>query len=220
VIRAGPRPPPAPPRPNGDLFQLGLALPELVEAAVRCHDDETAADALRLLTERTRANPAPTGLAWAALSRGLVTGEEEHFLEAIGLLARGRLLPYLGRAHLLYGEWLRERGRPECRQHLRTAHGLLARSGADGFARRAASALQGAGGRITSRPASPVEQLTMQEVAVARLVAGGATSNEAAAQLYISKRTVDAHLRGNFRKLGVTSRRQLRDHSDLAPDRR
>ncbi len=55
----------------------------------------------------------------------------------------------------------------------------------------------------------------MQQVAVARLVASGATSNEVATQLFLSKRTVDAHLRTIFRKLGVTSRRQLKDHPDL-----
>ncbi|WP_371927690.1 LuxR C-terminal-related transcriptional regulator [Lentzea sp. HUAS12] len=54
-------------------------------------------------------------------------------------------------------------------------------------------------------------------MAVSRLVASGATSNEVASQLFVSKRTVDAHLRAIFSKLGVTSRRQLRDHPGLAP---
>jgi DNA-binding CsgD family transcriptional regulator/tetratricopeptide (TPR) repeat protein len=198
-----------------DLFLFGLILTELVEAAARCGDHPTAAEALRLLTERTQASPTPLGLGMAAYCRGLVTGQEEHFREAIELLAPGDRVFYLGRAHLLYGEWLQEQGGRECRDHLRTAHGLLSRSGADGFAQRAATALQAAGGRITPRPASPVEQLTMQEVAVARLVAAGATSSEAAAQLYISRRTVETHLNTIYRKLGLTSRRQLRDHPDL-----
>ncbi|MEU8663181.1 helix-turn-helix transcriptional regulator, partial [Actinoplanes philippinensis] len=59
------------------------------------------------------------------------------------------------------------------------------------------------------------ETLTMQEIAVARLVAAGATSKEVAIQLFISKRTVDAHLRTIFRKLGVTARSQLRGHPGL-----
>lgn len=55
----------------------------------------------------------------------------------------------------------------------------------------------------------------MQEVHIARLVATGATSKEVAARLFLSPRTVDAHLRNIFRKLGITSRRQLQDLPDL-----
>ncbi|MDX3659060.1 helix-turn-helix transcriptional regulator [Streptomyces sp. ID05-26A] len=65
------------------------------------------------------------------------------------------------------------------------------------------------------RSAQVHEQLTTHQVAVARLVAAGATSKEVATQLFISKRTVDAHLRTIFQRLGVTSRRQLRDHPGL-----
>ncbi|WP_225998033.1 helix-turn-helix domain-containing protein [Myceligenerans pegani] len=50
---------------------------------------------------------------------------------------------------------------------------------------------------------------------IAREVATGATSKEVATRLFLSPRTVDAHLRNIFRKLGITSRRQLRDMPDL-----
>jgi DNA-binding CsgD family transcriptional regulator len=91
----------------------------------------------------------------------------------------------------------------------------LSKAGHEGFAARAADELRATGERVHSRSGQPYETLTMQEVAVARLVAAGATSNEVASRLFISKRTVDAHLRSIFRKLGVTSRRQLKDHPGL-----
>jgi DNA-binding CsgD family transcriptional regulator len=201
---------------HGDLFLTGAALPELVEAAVRCGDRATAERALASLTERTLEG-GTVGRGFAAYSRGLVTGVEDHYREAVDLLAESPLLPYLGRAHLLYGQWLRREGRRrECREHLRTAHELLSGAGAEAFAERAADELRATGEMVGARFEQTYDKLTAQEVAVARLVASGATSNEAAVQLYISKRTVDAHLRNIFRKLGITSRRQLKDHPDLA----
>lgn len=55
--------------------------------------------------------------------------------------------------------------------------------------------------------------LTDQEILIARLVAAGATSREVAAELFLSPRTIEAHLRSIFRKLEITSRRQLRELS-------
>ncbi|GAB7045864.1 AAA family ATPase [Catenuloplanes indicus] len=201
---------------NGGIILTGPALPELVEAAVNCGEPDTAATALASLTARTEASGTAAGLGIAAYARGLVTGDEHQFRDAIELLTDGGLVSPLGRAHLLYGEWLCRAGRhDECREQLRTAHHLLSRSGHEGFAQRAADGLSRLGEPVRPRLEEPYEQLTMQELAVARLVAAGATSREVAGQLYISKRTVDAHLRNIFRKLGLTSRRQLKDHAGL-----
>lgn len=201
---------------HGDLFLTGAALPELVEAAVRCGDRVTAARAADSLAERTSAAGTVAGRGVAAYSRGLVTGVEDHYREAVDLLAESSLLPYLARAHLLYGEWLRREGRRrDCREHLRTAHDMLSRTGAEAFARRAAGELRATGEKVRAPSGQTYDKLTMQEVAVARLVASGATSNEVAVQLHVSKRTVDAHLRHIFRKLAITSRRQLKDHPGL-----
>lgn len=200
----------------GDLFTAGFSLPELVEAAVRCGERDAAVAVLPSLTERTEAAGTATGLGIAAYARGLVTGAEDDYREAIDRLADSPLLPYRARAHLLYGEWLRRAGRRrDCRPHLRTAHELLSGAGLEAFARRAADELRATGETARSRSGHTRDQLTMQELHIARLVATGETSGEVAARLFISPRTVDAHLRNIFRKLGVTSRRQLRDQPGL-----
>ncbi|MEV6797212.1 AAA family ATPase [Micromonospora rifamycinica] len=199
-----------------DLYLASFSLPELVEAAVRCGETDAAVSALESLTERTEASGTATGLGVAAYARALVTGSEEQYRNAVEYLEQSPLLPYRARAHLLYGQWLRREGRRrDCRPHLRTAHGLLSGAGLTAFAQRAADELRATGERPRSRSPHTYDQLTMQEVHITRLVAAGATSNEVAARLFISPRTVDAHLRNIFRKLGVTSRRQLRDQPDL-----
>ncbi|MEW2569165.1 LuxR family transcriptional regulator [Streptomyces sp. NPDC047070] len=201
---------------DGELFVAGFALPELVEAAVRCGDHAAAVAALESLTERTQASGTPSGLGIAAYARGLVEGTEKDYREAIDRLTGTPLLPYRGRAHLLYGEWLRRQGRrQDCRPQLRTAHELFSGAGLEAFARRAADELRATGETARSRTGFARDRLTMQELHIARLVATGATSKEVASRLFISPRTVDAHLRSVYRKLGINSRRQLRDRPDL-----
>lgn len=201
---------------DGELFTAGFTLPELVEAAVRCGEHATAVTALASLTERTEASGTPSGLGIAAYARALVTGAESDYREAIVHLTDTPMLPYRARAHLLYGEWLRRQGRrQDCRPHLRTAHELFSGAGLEAFGRRAANELRATGETARSRTDHARDQLTMQELHIARLVATGATSKEVAARLFLSPRTIDAHLRNIYRKLGINSRRQLRDRPDL-----
>ena len=54
------------------------------------------------------------------------------------------------------------------------------------------------------------EQLTPQELQVARFIAAGASTRQAASQMFLSPRTIDAHLRSIYAKLGITSRSELR----------
>ncbi len=203
---------------NGDLFLAGFSLPELVEAAVACGEHEAAVRALESLTERTEASGTSSGLGIAAYARGLVTGVEDHYREAVEHLEKSPMVPYRARAHLLYGQWLRREGRRrDCRRQLRTAHELLSGAGIEAFARRAADELRATGEKAPGRSGSACDRLTAQELYIARLVATGATSKEVASRLFLSPRTIDAHLRNIFRKLGITSRRQLRDHPGLGP---
>jgi DNA-binding CsgD family transcriptional regulator len=198
-----------------DLTISNIALPELVEAASRAGEPERATAAAEELGARARVAGTEWALGLAARSRALTTGgpeAEKHYLEAVEHLGRCRMAADLARTHLVYGEWLRREGRrQDAREQLRTAHDLLSGMGAEAFAERAARELRATGEQARRRTAEPADTLTAQEAQIARLVATGATSREVGAQLFLSPRTVEAHLRSIFRKLGITSRRQLRD---------
>jgi DNA-binding CsgD family transcriptional regulator/tetratricopeptide (TPR) repeat protein len=189
--------------------------PELVEAAARAGQPRLAEPVLEQLVERTQASPTDWALGIQCRSRALLGDgpeAEDLYREAIERLARTRSVVHLARAHLVYGEWLRrEARRGDARVQLRIAHEKLTMTGAGAFAARAARELSACGERPRKPAATPIDRLTAQELQIARLVADGATSKEAAGQLFLSPRTVDAHLRNIFRKLGLTSRRQLRD---------
>ncbi|WP_433654389.1 AAA family ATPase [Nocardia sp. CA-128927] len=197
---------------TGDLGMAGQALPELIEAAMRCHQPETARTALAALADRAGAGGQPWGLGIETYARALVEDDEDAYRQAIALLGSSNVAVATARAHLVYGEWLRRQGRRrDAKAELHHAHEQLSAFGAEAFAARAAAELRGTGEQTRGRSALVSDTLTVQEVHIARLVAEGATSKEVAAKLFLSPRTVDAHLRNIFRKLGITSRRQLRD---------
>jgi ATP/maltotriose-dependent transcriptional regulator MalT len=191
------------------------ALPELIEAAARTGDTGIAGDALTRLAEFTQAGGTDFGLGIEARSRALLTeGEtaENLYREAIDRLGRTKLRPELARAHLLYGEWLRrENRRTDARNQLRTAHDLLAAIGMEAFAERARHELLAAGETVRQPTAQPVSTLSAQEAHIAGLAADGQSNAEIAAQLFLSARTVEWHLRKIFTKLGIGSRRELRE---------
>lgn len=193
----------------------GLALYELIEAASRAGDPESASRAMEELSTRACASGTQWALGVAARSRALTsTGveAEEHYREAAERLQKCRMGLFLARTHLVYGEWLRREGRRhDAREQLRTAHALLTAMGAEPFAARAARELRATGEHPRKRTAQPTDALTAQELTIARLVSTGATSREVGAQLFLSPRTIEAHLRNIFRKLGITSRRQLKE---------
>jgi DNA-binding CsgD family transcriptional regulator len=143
---------------------------------------------------------------------------DDLFREAIERLERTRVRVELARAHLLYGEWLRrERRRLDAREQLRRAHELFTEFGMAAFAERARVELEATGEHARKRTVETRDDLTAQEAQISRLAADGATNQEIAAQLFISPSTVDYHLRKAFRKLGVKSRHQLKQHL-LQPD--
>lgn len=194
---------------------VNLALPELIEAACRADEPTRAARALDVLTSRAEVSGTAWSLGLAACGRALTSAgpvAEDHYRSAVDLLGGCRMAAHSARAHLAYGEWLRREGRrQDARVQLRTAHELFSDMGFEAFAARAARELRATGEHARKRTAQPSDALTAHELQVARLVATGATSREVGEQLFLSPRTIEAHLRSIFRKLGITSRRQLRD---------
>ncbi len=190
------------------------ALYELVEAASRCGQQAVARDAADRLSERA----SRSGTEWAkgtvARSCALVErggAADELHRQAIEWLGQSRMSAHLARARLTYGEWLRRQNRRvDARQQLRLAHGMFATMGAAGFAERARRELLATGEKVRKRRDDTRDELTPQEEHIARLARDGRTNSEIGAELFISGRTVEWHLRKVFTKLGVSSRRGLR----------
>ncbi|MET8957795.1 LuxR C-terminal-related transcriptional regulator, partial [Streptomyces sp. NPDC004533] len=197
-----------------DLGILGVALVELIEAGVRSGRQEAAAAAFQRLQERTRVSGTEWALGTEACSRALLTdgqAAEAFYREAIERLQRTRIAVHLARAHLLYGEWLRrENRRVDARGQLSDAYEAFRRMGANAFAERALRELLASGETVRKPTADPRDALTAQEAHIARLARDGHTNTEIGAQLFISPRTVEWHLRHVFVKLGITSRKELR----------
>jgi DNA-binding CsgD family transcriptional regulator len=111
---------------------------------------------------------------------------------------------------LLYGEWLRRQGRRvDARVQLRAAHEQFTSIGMEAFAERARQELLATGGHVRKRSVETREELTAQEAQVARLARDGLSNPEIGARLFISRHTVEYHLRKVFTKLGISSRHQL-----------
>ena len=196
-----------------DMGVFGFVLVELVEAGVRAGAGDAAEAALRILEERTVAAGTDWALGVLAWARAMLSdgqAAEAWYGEAIERLGRTRVAIHLARAQLAYGEWLRrENRRVDAREHLRSAYRLFSRAGAEAFAERSRVELEATGERARKRAAETPDVLTPQEAQVARLARDGLSNPAIGAQLFISPRTVQYHLRKIFQKLDITSRNQL-----------
>jgi DNA-binding CsgD family transcriptional regulator len=197
----------------GSPFFAAYTVPDLVEAAVRSGRPEAATGPLAAFEQLAALAGTAEPLAQLARCRGLLAPDDEaaaHFEEA---LARheGPGRPFdLARTQLAYGETLRRaRRRREARTHLREALGTFERLGAAPWAERAGAELRATGETARRRDPSTLSQLTPQELQIIRLVGEGGTNREIGAQLFLSRRTIDYHLRNVFVKLGVSSRAEL-----------
>ncbi len=182
---------------------------------MRSGDPQAARDALAELEERAHNSGTDWAAGVLARSQALLADDrkaETYYREAIERLGNTRIAVQLARAHLVYGEWLRRcNRRVDARAQLHTAHEMFTRMGAEGFAERARRELLVTGQKVSKRSAAPVGELTAQEAQIAKLAGDGLTNPEIAAQLFLSTHTVEWHLRKVFVKLGIKSRRQLRN---------
>ena len=189
------------------------ALLELVEAAARNNALGVASEALGRLEEQACISGADWVFGVQARSAALLSDgdrAERLYQEAIELLGHSRVSAHLARARLVYGEWLRrEKRRVDARVQLRAAHDAFSRIGAEAFADRARRELAATGETARRRTDDTRGALTPQEAEIARLAQDGLSNPEIGAQLFLSPRTVQYHLRKVFQKLNITSRNQL-----------
>jgi ATP/maltotriose-dependent transcriptional regulator MalT len=198
---------------HDELHASAWSLPELVEAAARSRKPELAADALERLREWTQVAGTEWALGFEARCAGLLSDDaiaERLYGAAIERLAHCRVAVDLARAHLLYGEWLRRRGRRvDAREHLRSARASFAEMGAHAFLQRTERELLATGETARRRTIETGDDLTPHEARIARMARDGASNQDIATELFVSRKTVEYHLHKVFTKLGIRTRQQL-----------
>jgi ATP/maltotriose-dependent transcriptional regulator MalT len=190
-----------------------LSVPDLVEAAVRADQTERGQTALAGFEQWATHTAPPWALALVPRCRGLLSAgaaADRHFTEALRLHGPSSRPFDRARTQLLYGEALRRaRRRVDAREHLRAALTTFEQLGASPWAERARTELRVSGETARQRDPSTLDELTPQELQIVRFVGQGATNREVAAQLFLSPRTIDYHLRNVFVKLAISSRAEL-----------
>jgi DNA-binding CsgD family transcriptional regulator len=184
---------------------------EYAEAAAHAGRGADASEQLDELDCLARTSASPRLQIALSYARPLLSdddGAEAHFRAGLGA-GSARWPFYRARLLLEYGAWLRHRRKfTESRMPLRTALDTFVALGATPWAERARQELRAARETRRQQPEAWTT-LSEQEQQVADLVAQGLSNREIAQRLYISHRTVGAHLYRVFPKLGVVSRAQL-----------
>ncbi len=187
--------------------------PELVDTYLRLGRPEEAAAATAEFTAAAQAKGQPWALARAERCRGMLAESSEFeqcFEQAVLLHERTPDDFETARTRLSFGARLRrERKRVRSREELRAALDAFEGLGAWPWAEQARGELQATGETARRRDTSTLDDLTPQERQIARLLADGRTTREAAASMFLSPKTVEYHLGHVYRKLGIRSREQL-----------
>ena len=192
---------------------------DAVEAAVRAGHREEARDRVAAADRARFADRTPRLRLHVFASRALVADDAADTaagLRAALALPRVERWPFeQARIRLMLGELHRRRHRPgDARPELRRAGDTFRRVGATTWLRRAEQELRATGVAVAAKPStarSSTAELTAQQLEVAHLAASGLSNKEIGERLFLSPRTVSAHLYRIFPKLGITSRSALRD---------
>jgi DNA-binding CsgD family transcriptional regulator len=199
---------------TAELVAHNWGLGELVEAGVRNRRVDLAIEAHQRLARKASASGTHWAHGMEARCRALLADgdqAETSYRGSIEHLGRTTVRSELARSHLLYGEWLRRAGRrTDARLELETAHDSFHAMGMAAFAERARAELLATGATVRRRTVDTENELTSQEAHIAKLAREGLSNTEIGAHLFLSARTVEWHLGKIFRKLDITSRRQLR----------
>jgi DNA-binding CsgD family transcriptional regulator len=192
-------------------WPIACSVPDAIEAFVATGELDRAARLTDALSDWGRKFDRPWALALSGRCRALLQaaagdlGSAQTAAER-ALVEHERLpIPLeLGRTLLVLGQLQRRRGeRRAAQESLQHALAIFEQLGA----RRWADKARAESSRIGVRRA-PME-LTANEQMVAELAGNGLTNREIAAQMFLSRRTVEANLARAYRKLGIHSRAEL-----------
>ena len=187
--------------------------PDLIEALARCGQNDDAVERLDAFSAQAEATGRGWALAAAARCRGLLAADgefEQHFVDALERFGRLEMPFERARTELCFGERLRRaRHRAESRDWLRASAGTFERLAAVPWLERATTELNASGEHARRGELAASTELTPQELQIALVVAKGATNREAGAALFLSPKTIEAHLGRIYRKLNVRSRTEL-----------
>jgi DNA-binding CsgD family transcriptional regulator len=188
---------------------------DLVEAAVRTGRQREAAAHVAAMRQAGLARISPRLAMLTSASAALAAPADEAgqlFAAALGVPAADRWPFDLARVQLAYGEHLRRaRAAVDARTYLSAALTTFEALGARPWAVRAGHELRASGLAAVRADGHRIATLTAQEHQVAALAASGLTNKQIGERLYLSHRTVAAHLYQIFPRLGITSRAALRD---------
>jgi len=194
---------------------------DLVEAAVRTGRHDQAAAHVAALRQAGLARISPRLAMLTSASAALAAPANKAgplFAEALAVPAADRWPFELARVRLAYGEHLRRaRATADARTQLGAALTAFEALGARPWAVRAGNELRATGLATARADGYGPVTLTAQEHQVAALAAAGLTNKQIGERLYMSHRTVAAHLYQIFPRLGITSRAALRDALTALP---